>query len=85
MVELHVEIIEYSEEVQPGLCTCRFTDAWGHAWTVVDKVPIFTTSHLDFDSHYPQPGSIRCQMIRKWQDADEREIVTVDISEPDCV
>lgn len=85
MVEVRVEIIEYSDNVQPGLCKCRFLDAWGLEWTVVDKLSIFTASSLDFESHYPQPGSIRCQVIRKWQDADGREIITIDTSKPDYV
>jgi hypothetical protein len=78
-------IIRYTDDAQPGWCECQFTDAWGHEWTFVDKVPIFTSSLLDATSSYPQPGIIACQIVKKWQDVDGREIVTVDTTAPDAI
>ncbi len=85
MYAVSVLITEYIDDSQPGWCKCRFIDAWGREWTFEEKVPIVTSSFLDANSCYPQPGSIACQVVRKWHDVDGREIITVNTSTPDSV
>jgi hypothetical protein len=36
---------------------------------VVDKVPIFTDKALWSDSEYPQPGTIRCEVLESLPEA----------------
>ena len=47
-----------------------------------EKVPVVTTSALDSNSSYPQPGVIACRMIGRKIDATGREILTIDTELP---
>ena len=85
MPEVDVEIIRFVDSAQPGVVECRLLDAWGKHHTFVQKVPIFTIADLTETSAYPQQGALRCSVIRRWQDPQGREIVTVDTSNPDSV
>jgi hypothetical protein len=44
----------------------------------VEKVPVVTTSALDSNSSYPQPGVIACRILGRKIDATGREILTID-------
>lgn len=78
MVELRVKIIEYVDGSQPGWVRCAFADAFGVVWSVIDKVPIFTTEYLDEQSDYPQEGIINCVILFE----KNAEIVRIDTSRP---
>ena len=80
--QLVVEIIRCVDDSFPGWVECALQDAWGKEHTFIDKILIFTTSDLNGSSRYPQPGVIVCQAIRRWQDPQGREIVTIDIEHP---
>lgn len=53
------------EEPQPGIVESQFRDAQDELHSIIDKVPLFTTAHLWSDSHYPQPGFIKCRVVEK--------------------
>lgn len=85
MPEVIVDIIRYVDATQPGVVECRLIDAWGSLHTFIDKVPIFTIADLRETSVYPQRGVIACAALKRWQDPQGREIVTIDTKIPSRV
>jgi SWIM/SEC-C metal-binding protein len=81
-VELTVQIARFVDEYQPGIVECEFTDAAGRLHRLIDKAPIFTTATLTADSVYPQPGAVRCKLVRAWQDTNGRRLFTVSTADP---
>jgi hypothetical protein len=79
---LLVKIIEYVDDSQPGWVRCAFKDIAGKEWSLVDKVPIVTREWLNADTVYPKDGEIACQIIGERFSADDRKILTIDISVP---
>lgn len=76
---ISVMIVRYiNDDPQPGIVECRFTDAWGREWAFIDKTAIFSVDDIDATSEYPRSGLIGCKIIKHWNDADEREVITVD-------
>jgi hypothetical protein len=57
----------------------EFVDAEGRVHTLIDKFPIFTAETLVADSHYPQPGDIRCEILSRTQDSRGRDLVHIRI------
>jgi hypothetical protein len=82
MPEVLVEICRYVDDHPPGWVECKLTDGWGREWTFVEKVPVVTAAYLDANSAYPQPGHIACRVVERRQDADGREVVTIDTEQP---
>jgi hypothetical protein len=82
MPELNVDIVRFVDEAQPGVVECVLTDVWGMVHVFIDKVPIFTKANLTENSLYPQRGVIACSVLRRWHEHGDREIVTVDTSDP---
>src|SRR5215467_56086 len=83
MPHLHVSIVRFVDESQPGFVECEFTDADGTVHSVVDKVPIFSPDDLWNDSAYPQPGFARCEILERSQDSRGNKLARVTIAEPD--
>ena len=81
-VDLAVQIVRFIEDYQPGIVEFEFTDAAGQPHRVIDKAPIFTTATLSGDSVYPQPGTVRCSLLRVLQDKGGRELLTISTAEP---
>jgi len=79
---VHVDIIRWVDDVQPGIVACQLTDAWGIDHTFVEKVPIITSANLDHHSPYPQPGWIACELVGQRRDANGRAITTIDTDTP---
>jgi hypothetical protein len=51
-----------------------------------DKVPIFSADgDFSFSTAFPIPGVIRCELVKRWRDANGQEIVTVNTELPDHV
>jgi hypothetical protein len=69
VVGVRVEIVRYTDDSFPGWVECCLTDAHGHRWSFVEKVPIVTTAYLDAASPYPQPGIIACEVVGRRQEA----------------
>ena|SRR4028119_1015679 len=80
-----VQIVRYVDDSQPGWVEAKLRDAWGQEWPFVDKVPVFTEAALSADSSYPQPGLIRCEVIRSWQDESGRVVCSIETAKPDGV
>jgi len=81
---LGVSIVRWiSDEPQPGWIEAHLVDAWGKEWTFEDKPYIFAGDReVSAHSTHPQPGVIRCEIVKHWRDAGDREFVTVDTELP---
>jgi len=61
---------------------CSITDARGAKHLFVEKVPVVTLEDLTETSTYPRRGVIACDVLRRWRDSNDREIVTIDTNKP---
>jgi hypothetical protein len=77
-----VQIVRFVDSHQPGWVACEFVDAAGCCHTLIDKVPIFTAEVLDETSRYPKIGTVRCEVLQRWHDADGRELARVSTARP---
>ncbi len=77
MHQLTVQTARYVDDSQPGWIACEFVDAEGRRHTIIDKVPIATSELLGASSVYPQPGSVACKELKRWQDREGRELVRI--------
>jgi len=83
MIGVRVSISRYvSDEPQPGIVECDFSDAHGRHWRFVEKTAIVSTEYLDAHTSYPQPGVIACEIVSRSRDAVGREIVRIDTERP---
>ena len=81
---LRVEIIRFVDEYpQPGIVLCNFRDATDKVHEITDKVPIFTVEPLWHDSTYPQTGTARCEVLKRFEDIDGRHKALITIERPD--
>ncbi len=53
--------------------------------TLIDKVPIFSYERLDPASFYPRPGVVRCEVLARWKDARDRDLVQITLATPDHI
>lgn len=74
---VQVIIIRLVDEAQPGWVECQLTDAFGHPWTFIEKVPILTAEALDANSPYPQHGVLPCQIVEQ-RPGDEVVTITTE-------
>jgi hypothetical protein len=80
---VRVSITRYvSDEPQPGIVECEFSDAHGRRWTFVEKTAIVSADYLDARTTYPQPGAIACEITGRRLDATGREIIMIDTERP---
>jgi hypothetical protein len=63
MPSFRVQIVRFVEAYQPGIVECQFLDADGQLHSIIGKMPYFTAAHLWWDSEYPQPGEVMCQVL----------------------
>ena len=77
MRELKVQIIRFVDACQPGVVECEFRDANKQLHYVIDKVPIFTNLLLWSDSHYPQPGTVQCEILEQTFEENGRIVVKI--------
>lgn len=83
MVGIKVQITKHiNDDPQSGIVECRLFDVYGKEWVFQDKSAIFSSEILNADSSYPQPGVIACEITKRWQGADGREIVSIDTASP---
>ena len=82
MTGLHVKIIRFVDAHQPGFFECLITDARNTKHFFVEKVPVVTNEALTETSSYPQHSVVACDVLRRWRDSDDREIVTIDTYKP---
>jgi hypothetical protein len=74
MAELRVSIVRFVDPHQPGFVEVEFEDADGRIRRILDKVSIFTEKVLDAESQYPQAGSLRCAIQRRWRGNGGRDL-----------
>jgi hypothetical protein len=83
MIGIRVSITRYiSNEPQPGIVECEFSDAHGRHWIVIDKTAVVSGDDLDSRTSYPRPGVIACEVVGRSRDATGREITLVDTEHP---
>ena len=82
MAGVRVEITRFVDPAQPGFVECTLVDAYGQAWTFVDKVPVVTSEPLDEHSIYPRPAVIACTIVTRDHEDAGRDIVRIDTSQP---
>lgn len=79
---LAITIVRFVDDHQPGLVECEFADAEGRIHKIVEKIPLVTAADLWRDSTYPQPGSVACEVLRKWSDEHGRELARITTDRP---
>ena len=84
-MDLVVQIVRFVQEHQPPVVACDFEDADGNCHTLIDKVLIFSNEWLTADSEYPQPGTVRCEVLDRWQDIDGQDVARITTNRPDHV
>jgi hypothetical protein len=83
MTLIRLPIVRWVNDHNPGIVECHLTDASGHIWSIIDKLPIFTeTNDLDANSSYPQPGVLACEVVETKIDQAKRTVLIVDTSRP---
>jgi len=82
MEYLSVQIVRFVDEYQPGIVACDFLDAAGHCNTIIAKIPLVSMKDLDAGSTYPRPGGVGYEVIARWRDTDNRELVRVSTHQP---
>ena len=84
-VDLQVQIVRFVLDHQPPIVACEFVDAGGRQHTIIDKVWMFSEETLNAHSQYPQPGLIRCTVLEELRDTQGRELVKIDVANPDQI
>jgi hypothetical protein len=83
MIGIRVSITRYvSDDPQPGIVECELFDANQRRWKFVEKTAVVCLDDLNCQSRYRQPGIIGCTIVKRDVDAEGREILTVDTSQP---
>jgi hypothetical protein len=82
MIGLQVNIVEYTDDHQPGWVRCQFVDAYGKTWNIIEKVPVVTTEDLDSKSSYPRPGFVAAEVEEIFSDSNNRELATINTNVP---
>ena len=82
VLNLLVQIVRFVDGHQPGWVACEFEDVEGRRHTLIDKVPIFTSEDLRADSIYPKPGTMPCEILGRWRDANGRELARISTANP---
>jgi len=82
-MELAVQIVRLVDDGQPAIVECEFADADGNRHTFIDKIPIFELG--DAGSAYPRPGAVRCELVKRSRDAQQRDLVTITTADPDSI
>lgn len=83
MIGISVAITRYvSDDPQPGVVACEFSDAYGRCWDFVEKTAIVSAEYLDAQTSYPQPGILACEIVSRHWDSGGREIILIDTERP---
>jgi hypothetical protein len=76
-------ITRWVDDYQPGIVECRFTDRFGHEWTIVEKLPVVTTDESVWSNRqFPQPAFIACEIVSRKRDEAGNEIAEVSTEKP---
>jgi len=61
---------------------CEFLDAEGHRHFIIEKVPVVTAEDLDADTEYPKPGTVRCEILKRYRNEKGQELVFITTDRP---
>lgn len=76
---LLISAIEYiSSDSYPDWVRCRFEDVYGRLWSIFEKVPVVTSHGFDETTPLPHPAYVAVCILKRYLDAQGREVVTVD-------
>jgi hypothetical protein len=79
---LPITVTEYlKSDTYPDWVRCRFEDAHGKEWTIVEKVPVITPQEFDHNTPLPYETTLAIRILKTFQDAENREIARVDTNE----
>jgi hypothetical protein len=80
---LPVQIVRFvSDDPQPGIVECEFTDARGEVHRIVEKVAVVTDAELTSGSEYPQPGYVACTILERMDGGNGSRFARITIAEP---
>lgn len=79
---VNVAVTRFVDEHFPGFVECALVDAYGRRWIFREKVPVVSSENLWVDSAYPRRGVIACEVLKRWQDEDGRDLVRIDTEMP---
>lgn len=82
VVLVRIELLRLVDAGQPGWVEGQLTDAHGHIWHFMEKHPIISDGSDDPFGSYPQPGILAGVLVKRWQDSEGREGVTIDTTKP---
>jgi hypothetical protein len=85
MDKLAISIVRFIDESFPGFVACQFTDFDGHVHTLIDKIPIFTSEDLWWDSEYPRPAEVQCSTLEQWTTPAGQALVRITTVRPDSI
>jgi hypothetical protein len=76
---LPITVTEYiKSDTFPDWVRCRFEDAYGKEWTILEKVPVITPDGFDETTPLPYQTHVAVVVLKTIQDADNREVATID-------
>jgi hypothetical protein len=79
--QVRVDIVRYTEDYPPGIVEYRLRDADGRELLRETKQVNVTSEDLSWDSKYPRPGQLDCDVVEQYD--GKVRIVTDDDDE--CV
>ncbi|MDP9282469.1 MAG: hypothetical protein M3P38_10280 [Chloroflexota bacterium] len=63
----------------PGVVEARLTDIHGKTWLFRDKAPVFSTHPLTAKTALPVTGELRCEVIERGEQGEQRGRTIVSI------
>jgi hypothetical protein len=76
-------ITRWVDDHQPGFVEYRFTDRFGHEWTIVEKLPVVTANESVWSNRrFPQPAFIAREIVSRGRDETGNEIAEISIEKP---
>ncbi len=79
MLCILVSAIEYiTSDSYPDWVRCRFEDVHGRLWSIYEKVPVVTSDSFDETTPLPHPAYVAVRILKRYLDAQGRDVVTVD-------
>ena len=82
---LTVQIVRFVDSHQPGWVECELVDAEGRRHLIIDKAPVFSAENLEADSEYPVTATMRCEVLKRYQDEAGHDLVRVSTTRPDSI
>ena len=82
-IGVSVSITRYiSDDPQPGIVACEFSDIHGPRWEFIEKTAIVAFHDLSAGMTYPQPGVIGCEIVSRHPDGAGRGVILIDTGKP---